>query len=391
MSIPALLALVPLALDPAPQERSEWLYAQTGNGLQVYDPETGEHLQSSYIPSLILNRGLVYDSGRLYMMNQNLEIWRDFMVELHPATSRYTEIGKTGFSLAEGYTGLTRDPTTDRYYVQANDTIYEADMSTGELTWLSRIEQGVAIITAIAISAHGEVYGISPPSVYYPKAALYRLRLESGRLDRVGDLQPIPILFATLTFDAQNRLWGSGYGPFTQQKHRLYRIDLETLELHSTFPFPEEFPGVVAIAFGPKPNVTNYCEAKPNSQGCLPAIGWKGHPSASAHFGFQVSSADVVSDSPGFLMLGFGGQASLPFQGGTLCVAEPIVRTTPQASGGSAGCDGSWSLDVNTWLFTNHPLEPGDRFTCQWWGRDPGLVGRHSGQLSDALEVVLLP
>jgi len=90
-------------------------------------------------------------------------------------------------------------------------------------------------------------------------------------------------------------------------------------------------------------------------------------------------------------MLGLGGQASVPFQGGTLCVAEPTLRTTPQVSGPDDGCASSWSLDVNTWLFANHPMDPGDRFTCQWWGRDPGLTGPESSQLSDALEVVLLP
>jgi hypothetical protein len=392
MTLPVfLLAFAISAFMPEPQDGKEWLYAQTGNGLQIYDPETEAHLQSSYFPSLVNSRGLVYDSGRLYMMNQNGVFLRDFMVELHPATSRYIEVGKTNFSLTAGYAGLMRDPVTDRYYVQANDTIYEADMSTGELTYHSQLQPNVAIITAIAINSLGETYGASPPSIYYPKAALYRLRLESGQLDRVGDLQPIPIQFVTLTFDSQDRLWGAGFGPASFREHRLYRIDLGTFELHATFPFAASFPNVSAIAFGPKPDVTTYCAPKPNSAGCTPTIGWKGHPSASAHFGFEVRATQVVPDSPGFLMLGFGGQASVPFQGGTLCVAEPTLRTTPQVSGAEAGCSAAWSLDVNTWLLGNHPLAPGDRFTCQWWGRDPGLIGPESSQLSDALEVVLLP
>jgi hypothetical protein len=391
MAISAFLATAILASTQAAQGPSEWLYAQTGNGLQVYDPGTGEHLQSSYLPALINNRGLVYDGGRLFMMNQNLQVLPDFMIELHPATSRYTEIGKTGLSISWGSVSLARDPTNGKYYVQAASEIYEADMSTGKLNYQGRIEQGVAIITAIAINSKGEVYGISPPSVYYPNAAVYRLSLSSGTLDRIGDLPSTPLLFVALAFDAQDRLWGSGYGPFGQQNHRLYRIDLETFELHATISFPKEFPGVSAIAFGPKPDVTTYCEPKTNSAGCAPTITWKGHPSASAHFGFDVRAAQIAPDSAGFLMLGFGGQASIPFQGGTLCVAEPILRTTPHSSGGSDACTGSWSLDVNTWLFTHHPLDPGDRFTCQWWGRDPGLTGRDSSQLSDALEVVLLP
>lgn len=387
----SLLMSASLAFQPAPQGSGEWLYAQTGNGLQVYDAETGEHLQSSYIQTLISNRGLVYDDGRLYMLNQNLLIWRDFMVELHPATSRYTEIGLTGSSIGAADVSLVRNPVTDMYYVHANDEIYEADISTGELRYLSNLQPGVAVITAIAIDSHGRVFGVSPPSVYYPKAAVYRIQLESGRMDRVGDLAPTPILFKTIAFDAQGILWGSGYGPFTQQVHRLYRIDLTTFELLPGFPLWSEAPWASAIAFGPKPDVTSYCEPKTNSAGCTPTIGWKGHPSASAHFGFEVRATQVVSDSPGFLMLGFGGQASVPFQGGTLCVAEPTLRTTPQVSESEVGCSASWSLDVNTWLLGNHPLAPGDRFTCQWWGRDPGLTGPESSQLSDALEVVLLP
>jgi hypothetical protein len=392
MVLSTLLASALLASWSPTAGGDEWLYAQTGNGLQVYDPETGEHLQSWYIPSLINNRGLVYDSGRLYMLNQNLLIWRDFMVELHPATAGYVEFGKTGFSIGWGDVSLVRDPATDTYYVLAASEIYEVDMTTGMHTYLGRLQQhGVTTITAIAIDSRGDVIGYGAPSLWYPKAAFYNLDLESGRLERIGDLKGNPLLFTTLAFDSQDRLWGAGIGPFSFQDYRLHRIDLETFELIQTFSFPEEWPSVSAIAFGPKPDVTSYCEPKTNSAGCTPAIGWKGHPSASARFGFEVRATQVVPDSPGFLMLGFGGQASVPFQGGTLCVAEPTLRTTPQVSGSEVGCSSSWSLDVNTWLFGNHPLAPGDRFTCQWWGRDPGLIGPESSQLSDALEVVLLP
>lgn len=385
------IALAMLSPWASPQAHGERLYAQTANGLQVYDAATGEHLQSTYFPSLINNKGLVYDDGRLYTMNQNLLIWRDYMVEVHPATSRYSEIGGTGMSIGWADVSLLRDPTSDQYYVVAASEVYRADMDSGKLTYLSRIEQGVAIITALAIDSQGEVFCVSPPSVYYPKAAIYNLRLDSGKLTRVGDLDQTPILFTTLAFDREDRLWGAGFGPYTQQVYRLYRIDLETFEFHSTFPLSEGAPWAAAIAFGPAPEVATFCDGKTSPQGCTPKIAWKGLPSASAHFGFEVSCTEVVSESPGFLMLGLGGQADLPFQGGTLCVGEPILRTTPQTSGGSGACTGAWSLDVNAWLFQQHPMEPGDRFTCQWWGRDPGLSGRNSAQLSDALEVVLLP
>ena len=376
----------------------EWLYAQTGNGLQVYDPETGEHLQSWYIPSLINNRGLVYDGGRLYMLNQNLLIWRDFMVELHPATADYVELGKTGFSIGWGDVSLVRDPTTDTYYVLAASEIYEVDITTGKHTYLGRLQQhGVTIITAIAIDSRGEVIGYGAPSLWYPKAAFYSVDIGSGRLERLGDLKGNPLLFTALAFHSQGRLWGAGIGPFSFQDYRLHRIDIETFELIKTFSFPEEWPSVSAIAFGPKPDVTTYCEAKTNSQGCAPSIDWKGHPSASAHFGFEVSCSQIVPDSPGFLMLGFGGQASLPFQGGTLCLAGALTRTPGQNSGGSlppgSDCTGTYAFDFNAWVSAGSDPNLGALSTvyCQYWYRDPGFLPPNASGLSAGLAFLICP
>jgi hypothetical protein len=386
------MAFACLALATLSYAQDEWLYAQTGNGLQVYDPQTGEHLQSDYFPGLYGGAGLIYDGGRLYMMSQNASAAPEHVVEIHPATSTWELIGNTGLNVPWAIAGLTLDPTTGEHYlIDYAGGIYEVDVDSGLVSFLVRMEAKVTIITAIAIDSHGVAYGFGTPSIWYHRPAMYRVDLQTGELERIGDIPGNPFHFTTLTFDSQDRLWGAGIGLWSNQDFRIYRIDLETLELHSTIALPEEWPSVHAIAFGPKPDVATYCESKTNSQGCAPSIGWKGHPSATANLGFSVSCTEVVGDAPGFLMLGFGGQASVPFQGGTLCLADPIERTPPQTSVGSGGCSGAWSLDVNTWLFSKFPLDPGARFTCQWWGRDPGLSGPMSSQLSDALEVVLLP
>jgi hypothetical protein len=380
-----------LALATSSFAQDEWLYAQTGNGLRVFDPATGKSLQSAYFPGIYGGAGLVYEGGRLYMMSQDGPSLPDHVVEINPVTSSFRLIGDTGLNVPWAITGLARDPTTDRYLlVDSAGGIYEVDVESGQVSFLVRMEAQKTIIRSVAIDSRGTMYGFGTPSIWYAKPALYRVDFRSGDLEHIGDLGEPPFHFHSLTFDGQDRLWGAGVGP-SWPYNRIYRIDLETLELHSTFSLPEDQPYVHAIAFGPKPDVKTYCESKLNSADCAPTMDWKGHPSSSANLGFEVRCTEVVSDSPGFLMIGTNGQASIPFHGGLLCVASPFERTPPQASGGSGGCSGVWSLDVNAWLYVNLSLEPGEGFSCQWWGRDPGLAGPGPSQLSDALEVVLLP
>lgn len=386
-----LTLLLSLATPPsAPQ--GERMYVQNGFQLKTIDPATGELLHLTPLLPLINNKGLVFDEGRLYLINQNIFLWRDFLVEVEPATGRWSEIGKTGFSLQSSDVSLVRDPTTSRYFAQFNEGFFEIDKATGHMTFLSRVEPEQAIITAIAIDSKGRVFGYSTPTIYYPKSALYLIDLSSGRLAHFGDLPPVPISFTAMGFDQEGTLWAAGYGPFSFFEFRLYKVDIDTLELTVAFPLPD---GAEGIAFGPAPDVDGFCRAKTNSAGCAPSIHWSGHPSATAYFGFEVTCSDVRNQSAGFLLIGLGGRAGVPFQGGTLCVAAPLLRTTPLNSGGSPAalgdCSGIWSIDVNTWLAKNHVLEPGASFACQWWGRDPGLSGPDSGQLSDALEVVLFP
>jgi hypothetical protein len=385
--IPLLLSSLVLPVS-APGER---MYVQNGFQLKTIEPSTGEVLKVTPLLPLISNRGLVFDDGRLYSINQNIFLWRDFLVAVDPATGRWSEVGKTGFSLQSGDVSMVRDPTTGQYYAMFNEAFFEVDKATGTMTFLSRREPEAGI-NAIAIDSKGRVFGVAAPGFMHSEPGLYRIDLQTGRLALVGYLPPVPILFWTIAFDGQDTLWGAGHGPFTQFEHRLYKIDIDTLELIASFPLKD---GAQGIAFGPAPDVEDFCEAKLNSAGCAPAIDWVGHPSATAHYGFEVTCGGVRNQAGGLLIVGLGGRASLPFQGGTLCVAEPWLRTTPVHSGGNpsstADCSGAWTIDLNSWLFSNQPLPAGAQFACQWWGRDPGFSGRLSGQLSNALEVTLFP
>lgn len=386
-----LLTLVLATTFAGGQSRPEILHAVGGLAFRTYDPSSGELLSSTPVHGIFNPQGLSYSSGRLLTIDTNIGLLRDQLVEIHPATTHFKGVGLTGLSLP--WAGnLLRDPLSGRLVAEFGGTFYEVDESTGAFTYLSSIEQNKAVLTSLAVDSRGNIYGYNYPNMWHPVPALFLVDPDTGFLIHVGDLPTHPFFFVqAAAFDASDTLWVAGNGP-SIFFHRLYKIDVESLEVSSAFPI--EF-GITSMTFGPAPDVQSYCTPKTNSAACEPVIGWSGIPSATAHFGFEVTCSDAVNQSPGFLMLGLGGAADLPFQGGTLCVAEPILRTTPQSSGGSApgtlDCSGSWSLDVNTWLFSQHPLAPGDAFACQWWGRDRGLAGPFASQLSDALEVVLFP
>jgi hypothetical protein len=144
-----------------------------------------------------------------------------------------------------------------------------------------------------------------------------------------------------------------------------------------------------------------YCSAKKNSLGCTPEIHFSGSPSATAASGFDVRCTGVLNNKSGLLIYGVNGRASLPFQGGLLCVASPVKRTPATTSGGHPppnDCSGLFAIDMNTYAqgaLGGAPLAalktPGTTVRCEWWGRDPGFAPPNGTTLSDALEYVVGP
>ncbi len=155
-------------------------------------------------------------------------------------------------------------------------------------------------------------------------------------------------------------------------------------------------PEVIARAqWGTKKPVA-YCNAKTNSLGCLPAIGWYGQPSASAMEGFQVVATQLRNNKATVLFYTRAGRAAQPFGGGTLCLATPISRTPIQTSGGKPagnGCSGSLSFDFNTLIASgvDPALVAGVTIDAQFWGRDPGFVAPNNVTITNALEFVIGP
>ncbi len=171
--------------------------------------------------------------------------------------------------------------------------------------------------------------------------------------------------------------------------------------------------GSVIVGYGTNPNgdtegfvariscttVVSHCVAKTNSLGCLPSISATGIPSATANSGFVVQSANMRNKKAGMLLYGVNGAASVPFQGGTLCLAAPVKRSNALNSGGSptgADCSGVYSIDFNSFargLLGGTPLAalslPGTTVDCQFWGRDPGFSAPNDTQLSNGLRFLI--
>lgn len=159
-------------------------------------------------------------------------------------------------------------------------------------------------------------------------------------------------------------------------------------------PFAEDASGLLSagevralLLDAPAPHV--YCGAKTNSLGCTPRIGWSGIPSVSTLDDFHVRASNVRSHQPGQLFWGLAS-ANLPFQGGTLCVAAPRVRTSVQTSTGPGGdCSGTYDFHFSGTYAASRGVTPGTHVFAQYWTRDPGDA--FGTGLTDALEFTLLP
>lgn len=184
---------------------------------------------------------------------------------------------------------------------------------------------------------------------------------------------------------------------------------LLTAPINTTFPFNDPTSGASGtitmngtlranwLAAAP----ATFCVAKLNSLGCTPTIGSSGVSRASLTSGFVVSAGSVINNKPGLLLYGTSGGASAPFQGGTLCVAAPVKRSTPMGSGGNAppnDCSGVYAIDMSAFAagsLGGNPLgilrEPGTQVSCQFWGRDSGFSPPNNSTLSNGLTYVVGP
>ena len=142
----------------------------------------------------------------------------------------------------------------------------------------------------------------------------------------------------------------------------------------------------------PPCGATVYCAPKISSNFCVPSIGFIGTPSMANPGGFTIVTTAMEQNVVAIDFFGTTGQASIPFQGGTLCCASPIYRMNGKFSGGIGACTGSISYTLQDVLnnASGGPLvSVGGLVNIQTWGRDLG--DPFGSSLSDALEIVVCP
>ncbi|MBL8802367.1 MAG: VCBS repeat-containing protein [Planctomycetes bacterium] len=139
--------------------------------------------------------------------------------------------------------------------------------------------------------------------------------------------------------------------------------------------------------------VSTYCSAKLNSQGCTPTVEALGTPSASVLAPFRIRARNVLNNKLGLLFYGFAPDAA-PFQGGHLCVQQPLRRTPVQDSEGNLSpddCSGLYSFDFNHHIRSGIDplLGPGVAVYAQYWSRDPASPSTTG--LTNAVSFVICP
>jgi len=146
------------------------------------------------------------------------------------------------------------------------------------------------------------------------------------------------------------------------------------------------------------PGIVTYCSPSTTSSGCSPVMSASGSPSVAASSGFVLTASSVEGQKQGLLFYGvFGPKASVwaPGNTSTLCVKSPIQRATAVSTGGTTGgCNGSISLDFQSFLATRptalgQPFQAGMIVNVQAWFRDPTAPG--TTNLSNALQFKTCP
>jgi hypothetical protein len=132
---------------------------------------------------------------------------------------------------------------------------------------------------------------------------------------------------------------------------------------------------------------TTYCTAKTSSLGCVPAIEAVGFPSLSGG-SFQVRATQLHGGVPG-IMIWSHGQASIPFQNGTMCLAAPITRTDGQSTSAGPSCTGTLGFIFGPAYQQTQSFAAGQNMFAQFWTRDVG--DPFGSSLSNALAFIWCP
>jgi hypothetical protein len=374
-----------LLVVPALATPGDVLLATSGfvqPNLLSIDPTTGGVLGSLPISNEeALFGGLTFDGSALYSIDGYNDPNSDRTFRIDPTTAAGSVVGDTGFNW--NFRSVEIHPISGVLYATTDNRLHTLDKTTGTASVVADITGSTLDqATALAIDAAGQAYMTDIGG-----QGLFRLDLTSGVLTKVGDVGIAPSgWFQDLAFDSAGTLWGVWW------TGGLYTIDTATAS--ATLKLASGAYG--GIAFRCDTQVTTYCTPKAGLACGPPSIRAAGCASASASSGFTISAGPARPAKSGILIHSDQGPASLPFQGGVLCVNPPLRRSVAVSSGGTPGlCDGVFTLDVNCYAAGacgGNPASflgsPGTQMSTQWWGRDSVATGSF---LSDGLTYVVGP
>jgi len=139
----------------------------------------------------------------------------------------------------------------------------------------------------------------------------------------------------------------------------------------------------------------SYCQGKVSTSGCVARLTTSdpGAQPVSGAGDYRLLLIDAEGRKNGLFFASVSGKATIPFQGGTLCMNPPLARGPVLNTGGGLGqCNGSFGLVIND----GDPLPPngsgldagpGGVSLMQAWMRDPQNPDGFGTALSDAIEL----
>lgn len=136
----------------------------------------------------------------------------------------------------------------------------------------------------------------------------------------------------------------------------------------------------------------SYCDAKPNSQGCLASVGYTGAPTLSGADDFFIEAQDVLSNQNGVLIWSLR-PAHRSVYGGVICVRGPLRRQSVGNSGGNAtpDCSGRFAFHFSQSYMNQAQVPLFVPLHAQIVYRDPGQTTGAPVAMTDALEFVVCP
>ena len=307
----------------------------------------------------------------------------------HSWDTFFRQVAQT-LSTAAGYGIKERRPSADGEH-------YEWQISNGSMSYLIEVGTSFQPSFAVAQAEANQVWG----SISW---LLETSLLFSGH---VTDSCSGAALDASVNFVGVNNpysgSWTSG-GPFG-------RFDFEPAPGSYTVEFSAPgyqaqvvnvnialgTPVTMDIALVPTSTLAvNYCTAGTTASGCIALLSATGTASLSAASGFGVTGGGVEGAKDGLFFFSANGRQANSWGSGTSfqCVIPPVQRTPLVTGSGTNGaCDGSLSLDFNSWMTANPGKAPsaGATVGMQLWFRDPANTSNQTTSLSDAIEFGICP